>query len=241
MAPHDTAWHRMAQPGSSCLSEASASGEVLADQVELKAGWTVGHPLDISWTSVGHPLDIRWSGLDICWTWLPVKADFGTSQNFNKPHVAKSPPLSPGILEASKELEEIIQAPMGAHGSSVKQLVLDYLMDVKSGLLADAFADDRKLEFFKNHAKKTKAILELFDKWGKHYELAGASSGGAKITATWKELMKEMPWGAMGNGGWSLLVPWGASEITRKARVESAMTIASRVEIINTLLHGLNR
>lgn len=34
--------------------------------------------------------------------------------------------------------------------------VLDYLMDVKSGLLADAFADDRKLEFFKNHAKKTK-------------------------------------------------------------------------------------
>ena len=43
---------------------------------------------------------------------------------------------------------------MGCSFQSVE--VLDYLMDVKNGMLADAIAENRKLEFFKNNAKKTK-------------------------------------------------------------------------------------
>jgi len=163
-----------------------------------------------------------------------------------------SPPISPGILEASKELEDIIQEiaedpslinsedarlellrrydlarrdagtatlsrcmrvlkDQSRSGSSKVAMmkVLDYLMDVKSGILADAITDERRLEFFRNNAKKTKekerrkrrpkdvemlqAILELFDKWGKHYEMAGAApeTGGGKLARTWRELMKE--------------------------------------------------
>ena len=46
---------------------------------------------------------------------------------------------------------------------SVNQ-VLDYLMDVKSGILADAITDERRLEFFRNNAKKTKAAKEGWEK-----------------------------------------------------------------------------
>lgn len=46
---------------------------------------------------------------------------------------------------------------------SVNQ-VLDYLMDVKSGILADAITDERRLEFFRNNAKKTKAAKERWEK-----------------------------------------------------------------------------
>ncbi len=42
--------------------------------------------------------------------------------------------------------------------------VLDFLMDVKSGILADAITDERRLEFFRNHAKKTKAAKEGLEK-----------------------------------------------------------------------------
>ena len=42
--------------------------------------------------------------------------------------------------------------------------VLDYLMDVKSGILADAITDERRLEFFRNNAKKTKAAKEGWEK-----------------------------------------------------------------------------
>ncbi|CAE7776715.1 unnamed protein product, partial [Symbiodinium microadriaticum] len=93
--------------------------------------------------------------------------------------------------------------------------VLDFLMDVKDGQLAEALS--RELKFFVNIAKKTKEkerrkrrptsvfsnkaapediesilsiTLELLDKWGRYYEAAG-SPGGAKIVDAWKELTKE--------------------------------------------------
>lgn len=42
------------------------------------------------------------------------------------------------------------------------------------------------------HGFGFEAILELFDKWGKHYEMAGAApeTGGGKLARTWRELMK---------------------------------------------------
>ena len=35
------------------------------------------------------------------------------------------------------------------------------------------------------------ATLELFDKWGRRYEGSAVGTGAAKITATWRELMKD--------------------------------------------------
>eukprot|EP00913_Durusdinium_trenchii_P019787 g18600.t1 len=71
--------------------------------------------------------------------------------------------------------------------------VLDYLMDVKDGMLAEAIADEKKLDYFKNNAKETKATCELLDKWGRHYESKGAppNTGGGKIAQAWKDLTKD--------------------------------------------------
>lgn len=167
-------------------------------------------------------------------------------------------PLSPGVLESTSLLEDIIKeiarSPSQLDSESVQQellrlydlsrwgagnavvsrclrclkdpsepasgklammRVLDFLMDVKDGQLAEALS--RELKFFVNIAKKTKEkerrkrrptsvfsnkaapediesilsiTLELLDKWGRYYEAAG-SPGGAKIVDAWKELTKE--------------------------------------------------
>ncbi|CAE6925965.1 unnamed protein product, partial [Symbiodinium sp. CCMP2456] len=167
-------------------------------------------------------------------------------------------PLSPGVLESTSLLEDIIKeiarSPSQLDSESVQQellrlydlsrwgagnavvsrclrclkdpsepasgkiammRVLDFLMDVKDGQLAEALS--RELKFFINIAKKTKEkerrkrrptsvfsnkaapediesilsiTLELLDKWGRYYEAAG-SPGGAKIVDAWKELTKE--------------------------------------------------
>ncbi|CAK9115417.1 Uncharacterized protein SCF082_LOCUS53422 [Durusdinium trenchii] len=156
--------------------EASASGQTMFDQVELKA---MGRLLE-------HKDAPRWQVLSV--------------ESFDW-----SPPLSPGILEASKELEDIIEAiaddPSQINVEDVRYdlarrdagKVLDYLMDVKDGMLAEAIADEKKLDYFKNNAKETKATCELLDKWGRHYESKGAppNTGGGKIAQAWKDLTKD--------------------------------------------------
>jgi len=167
-------------------------------------------------------------------------------------------PLSPGVLESTSLLEDIIKeiarTPSQLDSKSVQQellrlydlsrwgagnavvsrclrclkdpsepasgkiammRVLDFLMDVKDGQLAEALS--RELKFFVNIAKKTKEkerrkrrptsvfsnkaaqediesilsiTLELLDKWGRYYEVDG-TPGGAKIVDAWKELTKE--------------------------------------------------
>ncbi|CAE7563980.1 unnamed protein product [Symbiodinium sp. CCMP2592] len=104
---------------------------------------------------------------------------------------------------------------MVTEASTKQNHVLDFLMDVKDGQLAEALS--RELKFFVNIAKKTKekerrkrrptsvfsnkaapediesilsVTLELLDKWGRYYEAAG-TPGGAKIVDAWKELTKE--------------------------------------------------
>eukprot|EP00930_Biecheleria_cincta_P037654 TRINITY_DN25872_c0_g1_i1.p1 TRINITY_DN25872_c0_g1~~TRINITY_DN25872_c0_g1_i1.p1 ORF type:complete len:1073 (+),score=187.38 TRINITY_DN25872_c0_g1_i1:33-3251(+) len=96
--------------------------------------------------------------------------------------------------------------------------VLNLLMDVNNGQLADVFASE--LKFFANLAKKSKekekrkrrpssvftsrasqddidtflgAVCELLDRWGRHYQMSGGTpgSGGAEMVKVWKELQKD--------------------------------------------------
>ncbi|CAJ1332800.1 unnamed protein product, partial [Effrenium voratum] len=121
-----------------------------------------------------------------------------------------------GNATLSRCLRVIKDQNEGINAKLAVMKVLDYLMEVKQGILADAVA--RELKFFASLAKKTKekekrkrrpstvfsskasaedidamlqATLELLDRWGRHFEANPGHGGGVQIAAARKELMKE--------------------------------------------------